>query len=57
MPFLYNRLTSAEFFEFTGDLYGVPRDRTAAELEKSFRMFGLVEHRNSLIKDLSHGLK
>ena len=57
MPFLYDRLTTSEFFEFTGDLYGVPKGETQDELEKSFTLFGLIEHRASLVKDLSHGLK
>ena len=56
-PFLYDRLTAAEFFEFTGDLYGVPREEVARELDASFERFGLVEHRHVLIKDLSHGLR
>ena len=56
-PFLYDRLTPAEFFEFTGDLYGVPRAEVAREMEEAFERFGLVEHRHVLIKDLSHGLR
>ena len=56
-PFLYDRLTPAEFFEFTGDLYGVPRAEVVREMEESFERFGLVEHRHVLIKDLSHGLR
>jgi len=56
-PFLYDRLTAAEFFEFTGDLYGVPRAEVAREMDVSFERFGLVEHRHVLIKDLSHGLR
>ena len=57
MPFLYDRLTAAEFFEFTGDLYSVPPAEITAELEKSFALFDLMDHRNALVKDLSHGLK
>lgn len=56
-PFLYDRLTSTEFFEFTGDLYGVPRADVEREMEDSFERFGLVEYRHTLIKDLSHGLR
>ena len=56
-PFLYDRLTATEFFEFTGDLYGVPREEVAREMDASFERFGLVEHRHTLIKDLSHGLR
>jgi ABC-2 type transport system ATP-binding protein len=56
-PFLYDRLTPTEFFEFTGDLYGVPRAEVEREMEDSFERFGLVEYRHALIKDLSHGLR
>jgi ABC-2 type transport system ATP-binding protein len=57
MPFLYDRLTAAEFFEFTGDIYAVPPAEIAEELETSFHLFGLMGHRHALVKDLSHGLK
>ncbi len=57
MPFLYDRLTTTEFFEFSGDLYGVPVPRIREELDAAFTLFGLNEHRRSLVKDLSHGLK
>ena len=57
MPFLYERLTTTEFFEFTGDLYGIPRAKVDDEREASFSLFGLQEHRASLIKDLSHGMR
>ena len=56
-PFLYDRLTATEFFQFTGDLYGIPRARTDETLEESFTQFGLLEYRHTLIKDLSHGLR
>lgn len=57
MPFMYDRLTTTEFFEFIGDLYGIPREKVANEFEASFSLFGLLEHRASLIKDLSHGMR
>ncbi len=57
MPYLYDRLTASEFFEFTGDLYGVPADRIAEERKRSFALFGLEDHHNALVKDLSHGLR
>jgi ABC-2 type transport system ATP-binding protein len=56
-PFLYERLTPREFMEFTGDLYRIPAARAGAEAEASFRLFGLEEHADVLIKDLSHGLR
>ena len=57
VPYLYERLTPVEFFEFTGDLYGVARDTVHRELERSFEMFGLLPYRGALIKDLSHGYR
>lgn len=56
-PFLYDRLTATEFFTFIGTLYGMPRDRIEAEYEQAFTFFGLLDHRNALVKDLSHGLR
>ena len=57
MPYLYDRLTTTEFFEFTGRLYNVDRRVIDAELDASFEQFGLNEHRSALVKELSHGLR
>lgn len=57
MPYLYERLTITEFFQFTGELYGVSKDETHAEMDAAFDRFGLDEHRSALVKDLSHGLR
>jgi ABC-2 type transport system ATP-binding protein len=57
MPYVYERLTATEFFRFTGDLYAVPRGRVDAELETLFRLFGLLDCRAALVKDLSHGMR
>lgn len=57
MPFLYDRLTTCEFFEFTGDLYGIDREKVRHSLDELFSLFGLLEQRTSLIKDLSHGMR
>ena len=57
MPFMYDRLTAAEFLQFTGDLYDMPRDKVASETEALFSLFGLQETRSSLVKDLSHGMR
>ncbi|MBU1694511.1 MAG: ABC transporter ATP-binding protein [Verrucomicrobia bacterium] len=56
-PFLYERLTAAEFFEFSGDLYGLPREKVRRERESAFARFGLLEYTHTLIKDLSHGYR
>ena len=57
MPYLYDRLTTVEFFHFTGRLYNIDKRTIEAELDRSFSQFGLDEHRGSLIKELSHGLR
>ena len=57
LPYLYERLTATEFFRFAGDLYGVPREKVSRELEASFALFSLMEQRNVLVKDLSHGMR
>ncbi|NQU40951.1 MAG: ABC transporter ATP-binding protein [Lentisphaerae bacterium] len=57
MPYLYDRLTTTEFFRFTGEIYDLERDRVEAQLEEQFKTFSLLEYRNVLVKDLSHGLR
>jgi ABC-2 type transport system ATP-binding protein len=57
MPYLYERLTTTEFFKFTGALYGIDPERVEFERHESFELFGLTDHKSSLVKDLSHGLK
>ncbi len=56
-PFLYERLTPTEFFEFIGDLYGIAREEMGANRARFFKMFGMEEHAQTLIKDLSHGFR
>ena len=57
MPYMYDRLSCAEFFRFTGELYGVANDAIREDLESSFSLFGLQEYRQTLVRDLSHGLR
>ncbi len=57
MPYLYERLTATEFFEFTGELYDINKASIDNKLEESFALFGLIEYKNVLVKDLSHGLR
>ena len=57
MPYLYERLTTTEFFEFTGELYDINTNAINKKLEESFALFGLIEYKNVLVKDLSHGLR
>lgn len=57
MPFLYERLTAAEFFQFTADLYDIPQNEVQALCKESFNLFGLSDHHGMLVKDLSHGMR
>jgi len=57
MPYLYDRLTTTEFFRFTGEIYNMDHDHVDAQLEEQFNTFSLDEYRNVLVKDLSHGLR
>lgn len=56
-PFLYDRLTTVEFFEFYGQLYDVTQARIISERERLFDLFGLNQHRSTLVGNLSHGLR
>jgi ABC-2 type transport system ATP-binding protein len=57
MPYLYERLTATEYFDFIADLYGVPEPSAAESLERMFALFGLNEYRATLVRDLSHGYR
>jgi ABC-2 type transport system ATP-binding protein len=56
-PFLYDLLTLTEFLEFTGDLYRIPRRLLREQADHFVSLFGLEQHRHSLVRDLSHGLR
>lgn len=57
LPYLYERLTPAEFYEFMGDLYNLPRSEVAAARDRFFELFALGQYADRLIKDLSHGYR
>ncbi|OGV61383.1 MAG: ABC transporter [Lentisphaerae bacterium RIFOXYA12_FULL_48_11] len=57
MPFLYERLTATEFFRFTADLYDINSDIIESRCEESFKLFGIYDYRNMLVKELSHGIR
>jgi len=57
MPFMYDLLTVKEFLDFTGELYELEPKRLAQERDRLIELFGLLGHRQSLVKDLSHGLR
>jgi ABC-2 type transport system ATP-binding protein len=56
-PYLYEKLTPLEYFEFMGGLYNVAPERVAGKGEEMLRLFDLWERRNELIESFSHGMK
>jgi len=57
MPFMYDRLTPAEFMQFMADLYDIPGEAARKRTGELFGIFGLREASSALIKDLSHGMR
>src|SRR5256886_16069154 len=56
-PSLYTGLTTQEFLEFVGKIRGVADDLLDREVSDSLRSFGLEEKRDSLMGNLSKGMK
>lgn len=56
-PFLYEKLTGAEFMKFIGDLYGVERRAITSGAERLLKQFALFDWRHEIIEAYSHGMK
>ena len=56
-PFLYDKLTPAEFFRFTGKLFGMKDSEMEAEAERLAMRFHLGEFLAKSIESLSHGTR
>lgn len=56
-PFLYDKLTAAEFMRFVGDVYGMERRAITANTSELFEKFHLGEYRHELTENLSHGTR
>ena len=56
-PYLYEKLTPIEYFEFMGGLYNVKKERIKEISERMLKMFDLREKRDELIESFSHGMK
>ncbi len=56
-PFLYERLTAAEFFQFVGDIYRIAPARIRRERGELFDLFGLQPVAQTMIGELSHGFR
>lgn len=56
-PFLYDKLTAAEFMRFVGDIYGMERRAITTTTGELFEKFHLTEYRHELTENLSHGTR
>lgn len=56
-PFLYEKLTCAEFMRFIGELFELDRGEMTRKTDALFERFGLGEYRNELTENLSHGTR
>ena len=56
-PFLYDKLTSAEFMRFIGELFNVERGEATRKTDALFEKFALDDYRNELTENLSHGTR
>ena len=56
-PFLYDKLTPAEFFRFTGKLFGMKDSEMETEAERLAMRFHLGEFLAKSIESLSHGTR
>ena len=57
-PFLYEKLTGAEYLSFISSLYPTANDRErASQGDKYLQLFDLNDWRNNLIESYSHGMR
>ncbi len=56
-PYLYEKLSGRDFFQFVGDLFMVDPKVQAAQMEKYFSMFNLTDATDDLIENYSHGMR
>ena len=56
-PYLYERLSAAEYLYFVGRLYDIPADEIKERSERWLTEFELNDKRGHLIESFSHGMK
>ncbi len=56
-PFLYDKLTSAEFMQFVGDIFRMERSTMALRTGELFEKFHLDDYVHELTENLSHGTR
>jgi ABC-2 type transport system ATP-binding protein len=56
-PFLYEKLTAAEFLRFHGGLYGIEGAAVETRARELLELFELAAWRDELVESFSHGMK
>ena len=56
-PFLYEKLTAAEFLRFHGGLYGLDEAAVGPRVREMLELFELGRWENELVESFSHGMK
>jgi len=56
-PFVYPKLTGAEYLRFVGELYGVPLDDMRRRVPELLEMFELTPWGGELLESYSHGMR
>jgi len=56
-PFVYPKLTGAEYLRFIGELYGVPLERQRRRIPELLAMFELSAWGGELLESYSHGMR
>jgi ABC-2 type transport system ATP-binding protein len=56
-PYMYEKLSGREFFQFVGDLFSIPRDVQAAKLDYYLDLFEIKHAADKLIDNYSHGMR
>jgi ABC-2 type transport system ATP-binding protein len=54
---LFDHLTGAEFVEFVGRMYGIPRDQSRSRAAELMKLFELDTHQRKLINEYSKGMR
>jgi ABC-2 type transport system ATP-binding protein len=56
-PYLYERLSAAEYLYFVGKLYGIPKEEIEERSARWLDEFELTSKRGHFIESFSHGMK
>ncbi len=57
VPYLYEKLSGAEFLQFIADMYGIERREAAKRMDQQIELFGLQDFVGDLAESYSHGMK